>query len=363
MTAHFLIAGKPHPQIQSGLDEAGALTHVLPDFAKPTKGQYCWPFFWKFSELMGRHNFRVAAFHFCNEIPVVLAVTAARLRMRSPPTRFIWHQHSQIEPPGRRPARYVSRLRAVSLAVDGVCTVYRQAGLVVKARGIPARKVHTIYNGVDSMPVSASQIHAKREELGVPPGAQMLFSASSLIPRKNLTMMLLGFAAARPKVGDLRLVIAGDGAQALELRACAEALGLTGYVQFLGQRSDVRELIAASDACLLTADSEALPFFCLEAFAQGRVLISTPAGGVPEIIADGENGLLVPFNDPQGLSAALCRVFTDGALRTRLETTAQESFRRSFSLDAMVENYFRYYFGVTVEEAAIADSAVVAARA
>jgi glycosyltransferase involved in cell wall biosynthesis len=128
-------------------------------------------------------------------------------------------------------------------------------------------------------------------------------------------------------VPGVSFVIAGDGPDREDVESEAHTLGLDGRVRFLGavSRADVVRLFRAADASLLSSTWENLPHSVLEALAAGTPVISTAVGGVPEVVHDGENGILVPPGDPQALADAIRRFLADDALRRRLADAAPGS--------------------------------------
>jgi glycosyltransferase involved in cell wall biosynthesis len=135
---------------------------------------------------------------------------------------------------------------------------------------------------------------------------------------------------ALTKLDGLQLVVAGDGPDAERLRGLAGKLGLNGRARFLGPqpRGTVFELLRAADAVVLSSKWENFPHVLVEALAVGTPVIATATGGVTEIVRDGENGLLVPAEDAEGLAAAIRRYFDDDALRERLREAAPASVER-----------------------------------
>ena len=132
------------------------------------------------------------------------------------------------------------------------------------------------------------------------------------------------------------LVVAGDGPERAALEERARELGLNGRVTFLGPqpRERVLELFRGADAAVLSSAWENFPHTAVEALAVGTPVIATAVGGVAEIVADGDNGLLVPPRDPEALAAALRRFLADGDLRERLRERAAASVER-FAPDAI----------------------------
>ena len=120
-----------------------------------------------------------------------------------------------------------------------------------------------------------------------------------------------------------------------EVRALAESLGLAGAVHFLGERHDVPDLLNAMDIFVLPSYSEGLSLALLEAMAAGKPVVATAVGGTPEVVTEGDNGLLIPPRDAGALAGALERLLTDLALAQHLGANARTHVREHFSLDRL----------------------------
>ena len=153
-------------------------------------------------------------------------------------------------------------------------------------------------------------------------GRTLVF-AGRLGPQKALGVAL----QALVDVPGVTLAVAGDGPERSALERRAGELGLDGRVSFLGSvpRAQVLRLFRAADASVLPSAWENFPHTVVEALAVGCPVIATAVGGVPEVVRDGENGLLVPPGDPAALAAAIERFFSDGDLRARLAEAAPAS--------------------------------------
>ena len=153
--------------------------------------------------------------------------------------------------------------------------------------------------------------------------ARLLAFAGRLGPQKSLDVALEAVAA----VPGVTLAIAGDGPDRASLERRARELGLEERARFLGSlpRDRILRLFRAADAAVLSSSWENFPHTVVEALAVGTPVVSTAVGGVPEVVADGENGLLVPPGDPAALAAAVERLFDDDALRARLARAAAPS--------------------------------------
>jgi glycosyltransferase involved in cell wall biosynthesis len=137
----------------------------------------------------------------------------------------------------------------------------------------------------------------------------------------------------------LRLLIVGDGPQRESIERLVAELGLANRVRLLGMRSDVRRLLAASDAFLLTSVSEGIPVTLIEAMAAGVPIVSTAVGGVPEVVVDGTTGLLAAAGDVAGIATALAQLADDQRLRRKLADAAEHRVRDRFSEDSMIARY------------------------
>lgn len=186
--------------------------------------------------------------------------------------------------------------------------------------GLDAGRVSVLPNPAPEIPELPSR-EALREELGL--SGDVLAFAGRLGPQKALGTALEALA----RVDDVTLAVAGDGPECGALERRADELGVAGRVRFLGSlaREGVLRLFRAADASVLPSAWENFPHTVVEALAVGCPVVATAVGGVPEIVRDGENGLLVPPGDAAALADALARVFSDDGLRNRLSAAAAPS--------------------------------------
>ena len=129
------------------------------------------------------------------------------------------------------------------------------------------------------------------------------------------------------RVPAAKLVVVGDGPERAELERLAAASEGASRVRFLGLRTrdETLRIVAGAEAGLLSSDWENLPHSAVEALSVGVPVVSTAVGGVPEVVTDGENGLLVPPGDPEALAAAIRRILDEPGLRDRLAAAAKPS--------------------------------------
>jgi glycosyltransferase involved in cell wall biosynthesis len=186
--------------------------------------------------------------------------------------------------------------------------------------GLVPSRVTVVPNPAPDLPPLPSPDDA-RAALGI--GGVALGTAGRLTAQKALGDALEAVA----RVPDVELFILGDGPERAALERRVAELGLGERVRFLGAgtRDDVLTLFRAVDAALLTSAWENLPHTLLEALATGTPVIATAVGGIPEVVVDGENGLLVPPRNVEAIAWAIERVLGDDALRQSLAAGAAAS--------------------------------------
>jgi glycosyltransferase involved in cell wall biosynthesis len=208
----------------------------------------------------------------------------------------------------------------------------------------PERAVF-VPNGIP--PVAPPSGRDVRAELGIGADDPVVLSVGFL--RRPKTMDVLIDAAARiaPRFPALKVLIVGEGADRPLYEAMIERLAVAGTVQLLGLRSDVPDLLATSDVAVLSTDSEGSPLSVMEYMDAGLPVVATRVGGIPDLIDDGVEGLLVEPRDPQGLAGAIARLLSEPDEARRMGERARERRRREFDIDVMVRNledlYLRLY--------------------
>jgi glycosyltransferase involved in cell wall biosynthesis len=224
------------------------------------------------------------------------------------------------------------QLRALTAGVGRYIAVSKDiADQLAQRLRWPAGKIDVVYNAVALDRFAPSDAPALREQLAGDRERQIVLTPARLDQQKGHAVLLR--AAAR--LPDVVFVLAGEGPERAALEAQAAALALGERVVFLGQRSDVAQLLGASDAVALPSLFEGTSLAVLEAMAAGRPVVSSAIGGTNELIADGDTGLLVPPGDAAALARALRRVLADDELRAALARRARQRVERDFTPGAM----------------------------
>jgi len=164
-----------------------------------------------------------------------------------------------------------------------------------------------------------------------------------LAPQKNHMLLLKAFAegpaAADPKA---RLVLVGEGCLREQLREQAKNLGLGGQVHFLGLRTDIPDVLGAMDVFVLSSNWEGNPLSVIEAMASGLPIVSTAAGGLPELMENGKEGFLLQVGDRRGLSDSMTSLLKNPEMRRSLGAAAALR-ARDFDVSAMIGAYEELY--------------------
>ena len=212
---------------------------------------------------------------------------------------------------------------------------------MIEVEGVDPRKIRLIPNGIPS-PANGS-VADVRAELGIEPDAPVLGVVCELRAQKALEVLFEAAALLLPEFPALKVLVAGDGPERPRLETAARQLGAADAVLFLGIRRDVPALLGAVDVAVLSSDYEGSPLSVLEYMAAGKPVVSTRVGGVPELIEDGVQGLLVEPRDPAALAGAVAELLRDPERAERLGAQGRERQRRAYSLDAMVRNVEELY--------------------
>ena len=248
--------------------------------------------------------------------------------------------------------RLVNRWMLARLAddVNAVCEFSARA--LQRLDGFSAQHVHVIENGIDVPNYTvADDKPDRRARLGFDAARRLVLCVARFHPVKDHRMLLNAFAKVAGAFLDVDLVLAGDGELRCTLEEQARAMGLNERVRFLGVRRDVPELLAAADAFVLTSVSEGASLTVMEALASGVPAVVTNVGGNPEIVRDGQEGLLVPRGDHEATARALGALLADRALAQRMGRAGRARAEQQYQLDDTVRRHYETYVKAVAEPA------------
>jgi glycosyltransferase involved in cell wall biosynthesis len=219
---------------------------------------------------------------------------------------------------------------------------------LVDGYGLPADKVTVVHNGVDPAPFLAPRTRdAARAELGLPPDASVVGLAARFSVQKGFRHLIAAIPELRDGLRsdgrDLVVAIGGSGPLERELHAQAEALGVSGSIRWLGHVQSVPVLLASLDVYISPAETEALGIGLIEASLAALPIVATNVGGVPEVILEGETGVLVSPCQSTLLARETLTLLRDSERSRTLGAAAKQHCLRLFSPAHMIERTLAVY--------------------
>ena len=232
--------------------------------------------------------------------------------------------------------RQAGLVRLAARLTDRFVCVSADSARQAVRQGVSPRTVRVLWNGIDLTRFAPPALR----------GAGPVVTVARLSPEKDIDTLLRAAALAAAADDAFRLEIAGDGPCMADLRRTAAGLGLGGRVTFHGQVRDVPALLARAGLFVLSSRTEGVSLTLLEAMAGGLAVVATRVGGNPEVVADGETGLLVPPGDPAALAAAMLRLRRNDGERGRMGRAGRSRVERCFDVRRMTAEYERIYLGL-----------------
>jgi L-malate glycosyltransferase len=324
------------------LDGPGEWAGELIDAGVPVESLHRQPGFrpalgWRLAAL--RRRYGVHVFHCHQYSPYVYGVLAAVL---SPGLRLVFTEHGRTSDGPPSPKRR-SANRWLARWPQHVCAVSEHLRSFMLTEGFAPDRVRVVRNGVSAgpTPTEAERLEA-RQRMGLPPDAFVLGTAARLDPVKDLPVLVASLARVRASVARARLVLLGDGPERGRLEAAAASLGVRDAVCMPGHRTDLARLLPGFDAFLNSSITEGVSLTILEGMAAALPVVATRVGGTPEVVVDGETGLLVPPRDPEAMATAALWL-ADHSRRAKLGRAGRQRFERLFTFDRMFDQYVRLY--------------------
>jgi glycosyltransferase involved in cell wall biosynthesis len=255
-------------------------------------------------------------------------------------SRFVASRLMDYPPHFRPRVRYL-----YNRCVDGVIAISQAIADVLIGAGVDPEQLRVIHLGIDCGRFAPDA--ARREQVRRAWGAAedvVLFTAAVLVARKGHDVLLDALAPLLRAGLPLRWVICGEGPLRAQLAAQVAARGLTERVTFTGFSTEVHHLLSGADVFVLPSRHEGLGIAVMEAMAAGLPAVASRVGGLPEIIVDGETGLLVPPGDAAALAAAIERLARAPAWARALGERGRVRAHSLFSSAAMAAAVERYYY-------------------
>jgi glycosyltransferase involved in cell wall biosynthesis len=253
---------------------------------------------------------------------------------------FLAHEHSWTFS-GNRLRILIDRFLIARQATRVIAVSAADRDLMISIERIPAAKIVLIPNGIPEAAENDDQ--TARVELQIPTHA-VLLACVGVRTVKRVDLVLEALALLSDEQPSLYLLVIGDFATEVDkLRQIADSLGLASRVRFVGERRDVSRLLASADIAVLASDREGSPLAVLEYMAAGCAIVATRVGGIPAILRDGVEGVLVDPGQANQLAETIGELAQDATRRAELGRAARARQADDFSLRAVVRRTSELY--------------------
>jgi glycosyltransferase involved in cell wall biosynthesis len=210
--------------------------------------------------------------------------------------------------------------------------------------GLTANQIKVIYDGVEIPPEpSATQRENARLHFGIPNEAICIGNVAALVPEKGHELLVESFAKLRLRYPECVLLIRGNGPELPRLQALASQFLIGDAVKFLPSSEDIETLFAAMDIFAFPSHEEPLGSALLAGMAHALPVVAFACGGIPEVVEDGKNGLLIKSVDSEMFASSLARLIASREEAARLGKAARETIEKSFSASRMVDETLRVF--------------------
>ncbi len=260
-------------------------------------------------------------------------------------TRVIFTEHGRFYPDRHNfKRRFINPI--LVLATDYITAIAKStADAVAKYEYMPRNKIQVIYNGIKEIDIGNKTRDDLLSELGLPSDYRYIGTISRLEPIKNQTMMINAFFKVKQQIPDIRLILIGDGAMMQQLKNLAETLDIQDDVIFTGFIDNPQKYISLFEVFLLSSFSEGTSMTLLEAMSLAKPCVVTNVGGNPEIVKDGETGLLVASDNVDFFAEAVLTLLAGQKLMITCGKVGRKYFLKEFSIKQMVDSYQAIYKG------------------
>jgi glycosyltransferase involved in cell wall biosynthesis len=329
------------PVMIGSIAPAGSLQSAMERLDTPAFSLNCaarWRYgmaVWRLARLIKRRKVSILHAH-CFD-PTFIGLLAARLA--GVPFVFTRHHSDHNLRLGKKwhtaidswCARMADHVIAVSEATRGI---------MIEIENVPAEKITVVYNGMEPLRTpDPKRVESLRRELGLQQEPVILMVAR-LHEEKGHRYLFEALPRIIERVGPVAVLLAGDGPHRAEIEA--EARNVRDYVRFLGRREEIPELISLAAVVVLPSLAESFGFALLEAMSFGKPVAAAATGGIPEVLANGGAGLLVPQKDSGKLGEAIVSVLKDRGLANRLGEAGRKR-AANFTFERMIAGYESVY--------------------
>lgn len=242
---------------------------------------------------------------------------------------------------------YFSR-RKYMKNVDAIIAISEGVKKVLVEGGVDPENVEVISSGIDfsSFEEDSSALTSKdylHREFSFAVDDYLVGIVAHLADHKGHQYLIQATKILKQQAPKIKTIIVGEGPLSMELDRQAKELDVEDIIFFLGFRKDIPKILSSLDLFVLSSHLEGMGSSILDAMASRLPVVATKVGGIPEVVINGETGLLVPPRNPSALARAILRLYSDKTLASRLGQKGYELVHRKFSAEAMAEKVVRLY--------------------
>ena len=226
---------------------------------------------------------------------------------------------------------------------DYYIAISHQIKQVMVNDGIAADRVFVVHSGIDLQRFAGVAGDHLADEFNLKPDERVVINVAHLAGHKGQKYLVGAIPHVLAAIPNVRFFIIGKGELMSELQALSVSLGIGHALTFTGFRNDVGAFYKIADLFVMSSVQEGLGTAILDALALGKPVVAANAGGIPEIIKDGQTGRLVAAANPQALAKGIIEMLTNVDQARTMARRGQDTVKAGFSIDAMVENNLAVY--------------------
>jgi N-acetyl-alpha-D-glucosaminyl L-malate synthase BshA len=329
---HFICA-EPPARLDANVRNVSFHPVELTGYPLLLEGQYPLALATRMIEVASREKLDVLHVHYA--LPHALSAYLARTIMGARAPRVVTTLHgTDITLVGNDRA-YLPITKFSIEQSDGITAVSRYLAYATRENFGIDRPIEVVPNFVDTERFRPARERAPRQ-------GRVIVHNSNFRPLKRVDDVLAIFERVR-RGRPTRLVFIGDGPERPRIAAEVAARGLSAEVEFLGEQLDFVSVLQAADVFVLPSFTESFGLSALEALSSGVPVVASRAGGLPEVVRDGEDGFLLPVGDVEGMAAAVGRILDDAEIARRMGDAARTGAVARFSEQPLVTRYEEYY--------------------
>lgn len=318
-----VVVAHPDGELRRRLDEGSEVVPLAP------RNEIDLPAAWRLSRIL--RDLSPDVVHAHDSHAVAMAATALSFGSPTPRPPLVFARRVDFRLRGNSFSRWKYR------QVDCFVAASRAIRTMLVEDGAPADRVVTVHDGIDIERVERTEAADVRQEFWFPPHSFVVGNIAALVPHKGQKHLVDAAAMVVRDAPEVRFLILGEGELRGALEQQVHQLHLGQHVILAGFRTEVLPLLKGLDLFVMSSVTEGLGSALLDAMAAGRPIVATTAGGIPEVIENGEDGILVPPRNPRALADAILGLMRDPERRQQLAAAGHARVQRAFSADRMVE--------------------------